>query len=85
MGGGNAADNLWTRVPEGVAAADGDDGGAGSGGGQELGRGGGAAAVVADLEKRDWMDAVGGEHGAFAWGFGVAFKQSGGGTIVDAK
>ena len=55
-----------------------DDGVLGRDGREKFGGGGGVAAVVADLEERDGVETMVGEHGGFAGGFGVAFEQDAG-------
>ena len=82
---GEAGEDFWAGVAEVVAEAVGDDGVGGGDGGEEVGSGGGEGAVVADFEEGDGGEGAGGEHGAFGWGFGVAFEQDGGFAVGDAE
>src|ERR1700679_3007754 len=85
VGGGQAVVDEWTGGAEGVVLAVADDGVDGRDGGEEVWSGGGMAAVMAYLEQRGVLEAVVGQHGLLAWGFGVAFEENAGAVVGEAE
>ena len=91
VGVGEALDDLWAGMAEGVVAANGDDGILRSDESEELRRGGGPAAVVADFEHGVRAELGGGvdegcgDHLMLAGGLGVTFEQGVGTAELKAQ
>ena len=83
--GFEASEDLGAWVTEGVVTAYANDCVVWCDGGEEGWVGRCLAAVMADLEQRCGTDAIVGEHGGFAWGFGIAFEEYAGLCVVKAQ